>query len=211
MRTLLFAALLLSAPCLAEDIELFTDRGETYVRAGEGSGLQRGVSIDVVTKAGKKIGTAMVMETWPALARVNLDEAARTEKSAVKYAVVVAPKPPAPSPPPPPPSSPAPTSDKRTPLGPPSAGPQPGGLKGRAVYGGAGPWTALQVINESDIDWTQCRITLVPMKSSYNLLVLHARDHELIGRSNFTNPDFSGDPTSAQVICREGSAMFPLD
>src|SRR5438132_14177317 len=85
MRTLSLL-LLLAAPALAQEIEIFVDRNETYVRAGADLGLQRGASLDVVAgKGGKKIGAATVMETWPSLARVNLDEPARTDKAPKKY------------------------------------------------------------------------------------------------------------------------------
>src|SRR4051812_19562061 len=89
MRHLFLLALCIALPCLADEVEVFTDRGETYVRAGTDLGLQRGVALDIVAgKGGKKIGTAMIMEVWPALARVNLDDPARGDKAPKKYATV---------------------------------------------------------------------------------------------------------------------------
>ena len=147
--TLMVLVLAVARTAFAEDAELFVDRGETFIRAGSDQGLQRGVAIDVLAgKGGKKVGSATVMEVWPSLARVNLDEGARTDKTPVKYATLGAAKaqpPVAPTPPPPPPAN----ANNRKPLGDPPPPPPParGELKGRAVYGGAGPWTALQVIN----------------------------------------------------------------
>jgi hypothetical protein len=48
------------------------------------------------------------------------------------------------------------------------------------------------------------------LRASYKLAFLRGEDHELIARSNFSNNDFSGDPTSVHVVCAEGSADFPL-
>lgn len=212
--TLLFFLVLLAAPALAQEVELFTDRGETYVRAGTDQGLQRGSAVTVVAKGGKKLGTATVMETWAALSRVNLDEAARADKTPSKYvsfapAKAAAPEPVAPPPPPPP----ADADGKRKPLPsppPPEANAAPQGLKGFAKYGGAGPWTALQVFNENTFDWTSCTITMLPMKASYRMKFLRAGDHEMIGRSNFTNRDYEGDPTSFRAECQQGQATLPI-
>ncbi len=195
MRSALLVVLL-AVPAFAEEFEVFVDRGDTYVRAGSDQGLQRGVAVTVVAKGGKKLGSATVMETWPALARISLDEAARSDKSASKYvslaaAAAKAAEPVAPPPPPPPPA----------------AG---GALKGFAKYGGAGPWTALQVFNENGFDWNGCTITMLPVNASYQLKYLQAGDHELIGRSNFTNRDFEGDPTSVRVKCKEGEGTLPI-
>ena len=196
--------LVVAAPASAEDFEIFVDRGETYVRAGSDHGVQRGTAVTVVAKGGKKLGTATVMETWPALARVSLDEAARGDKSASKYVSLGrAPEPSAPPPPPP-------QGEKRKPLPSSSTVGDIGVLKGYARYGGAGPWTALQVFNENDFDWTQCTVTMQPMNASYEMKFLRAGDHELIGRSNFTNRDFDGDPTSVRMKCMQGQATLPI-
>ena len=196
--------LLLAAPALADDgVELFIDKGDTYIRAGSDSGLQRGTALEVVAKGGKRIGSAVVMEVWPSLARVNLYEAARADKSASKYVTLSkAPAAPAaPSAPPPPPPAPPPPAQK------PAA---PAALKGFAKYGGAGPWTALQVFNENDYDWTNCTVTMMPMNSSYFMKYLRAGDHEMIGRGNFSNRDYSGDPTSVRMKCAQGEGTIPV-
>src|SRR5439155_12986465 len=88
------------------------------------------------------------------------------------------------APPPPPPAA---AEPKRRVAGadvapppPPPPPPQQVALKGRAVYGGAGPWTAAQVVNESHVDWHDCTVTLMPMRAIYRLAFLKAEDHELI-------------------------------
>ena len=211
MRLTATIALLMAASALADDAELFLDRGETYVRAGSEQGLTRGTSVTVVAKGGKKIGTGTVMEVWPSLARVNLDQAASNDKTAAKYVSLGEKPAAAPSPPPAaptgavaaPPPPPPPAAEARKP----AAG---NALHGRATYGGAGPWTALQVFNNGSVDWHDCTVTMLPMNASYSLKGLRANDHELIGRSNFSNNEFSGDPTSARVTCREGVGDFPI-
>lgn len=218
MRIALAVAVVLSAPCWADDVEVFVDRGETFVRAGSDAGLQRGTSVVVVGKGGKRLGTATVMETWPALARVSLDEAARGDKSPVKYVTVgatrspaVAPPPPSPPPPPPPPSSPG-AVRRPLPSATGTAAETTGSvLKGHATYGGAGRWTAIQLFNDSTIDWTECTLLLLPLESRYALAKLVAQDHELIARSNFDNPDFDREPTAVRVTCRQGEAKFPFN
>ena len=217
MRLALTALLLLATPALADDgVELFVDKGDTYVRAGSDSGLQRGTSLNVIAKGGKRIGAAIVMEVWPALARVNLDESARADKSPSKYVTVAkaaAPAVPEPSAPPPPPPAPAAQNElKRVPAvaASPAAPPSPAGLKGFAKYAGVGPWTALQVFNENNFDWTHCNVTMMPMASSYFMQYLRAGDHEMIGRSNFSNRDYDGDPTSVRLKCAQGEGTIPV-
>jgi hypothetical protein len=55
----------------AAALELFEDRGSTYVRAGSAEGLQVGSALEVLPQ-----GSGTVMEVWAHLARVNLDPAA---------------------------------------------------------------------------------------------------------------------------------------
>ncbi|MBL8956779.1 MAG: hypothetical protein JNK82_38755, partial [Myxococcaceae bacterium] len=174
-----------------------------YLRAGSDSGLSRGSAVTVVTKDGKKVGTAMVMETWPQLSRVSLDEAAKADKTPNKYVSLTPkdapPPPPAVAPPPPPPAA---ADDKpAAPSGP---------LKGYARYWGAGPWTVLQVFNENEFDWHDCKVTMVPMNATYRMKILRAGDHEAIGKSNFSRTDFSDNPSSVSLGCKEGPATLQM-
>ena len=205
MKLLRIAVLLCSFECLAQEVELFTDKGETYVRAGSDSGLSRGTALTVVTKDGKKLGSVMVMETWPQLARVSLDEAARADKTPNKYVSLpnkAPPPPPAAAPPPPPPPA---ATDK------PAEKAEAGGpLKGYARYWGAGPWTVLQVFNENEFNWHDCKVTMVPMIATYRMPLLRAGDHEAIGKSNFSRTDFSDNPSSVSLSCKEGPATLQM-
>ena len=72
--TLLVVSLVLAQ---AGNIEVFSDRDETYVRAGAAQGLQVGQSLNVTSKDGKAVGSAVTLEVWDALARVHLDESAQ--------------------------------------------------------------------------------------------------------------------------------------
>lgn len=195
MHTLTLCILIGAVPALADDgVELFVDKGETFIRAGSDAGLQRGAALPVVAKGGKRIGTATVLEVWPALSRVSLDEASRADKTPAKY-VTLAAKAEAP-----PPAAPA----------QPVAPPPPTGLRGFAKYGWAGPWTVLQVFNENTYDWTDCTVTMMPMSSSYQMKFLQAGDHEMISRSNFSKRDFDGDPTSVKLKCTQGEGTIPV-
>jgi hypothetical protein len=214
----MIAVALVSLPCLAEEADVFVDRGETYVRAGTNAGLERGTSLEVVVN-GKKIGVATVMEAFPSMARVNIDEAARKDTSANKHVVLpprVAGPPPAapttpaqPSAPPPPP----PAGGNRAPL-PAGQGAVPATgwpLQGHATWGGAGRWKLLRVFNETANTWTRCLLTLLPTNQTYSLADLRGHDQESIAWSNFKPEPGDVDPTSVRVHCAEGDATFQFN
>lgn len=215
MRPGVVIVVLLAVPAAAQElaVEVFTDRGETYVRAGSDQGIEKGVALDVVTgKAGarKNAGTATVMEVFPALARVNLDAAAAGEKG-TRFVLLPSKDGVAP-PPPPPPSSPA--APKRRPAG---AGTdavadptQADKLIGHAEYGGVGVWAAITLYNDSAFDWVNCSVTLAPSGGKYHLELLRARDHDRIARMRFEGINDAYDPTTVTVTCLIGSATFKL-
>src|SRR5262245_61668053 len=66
-----------------EDIELFVDRGDTYVRAGSNQGIKVGAALTIVgdrigdTQERRVVGSASVLEVYPTIARVNLDKASQ--------------------------------------------------------------------------------------------------------------------------------------
>jgi hypothetical protein len=220
MRWILAVALV-SLPCLADEAELFVDRGETYVRAGTNAGLDRGTSLEVVVN-GKRIGVATVMEAWPAMARVNIDEGARKDASANRRVVLPAkvggPPPAAPTtpatptaPPPPPPSSgpraPLPAGQGALPAPVPAGGP----LMGHATWGGVGRWKMVRVFNEGTFKWSRCVLTLLPSNQNYSLADLRDHDQESIAWSNFKPEPGDVEPTSVRVHCAEGDASFPFN
>ena len=66
------------------------------------------------------------------------------------------------------------------------------------------------MFNENGFDWTGCTVTMLPMKASYQMKYLRAGDHEMIGRSNFSDRDFEGDPKSVRMECQQGQATLPI-
>ena len=208
----------------AEPYEVFVDRGETYVRAGTAAGLELGSMVTIwgdlipTTTERRRAGTATVMEIWPSLARINLDEAARADKTPKKFASFEPKRRPgaaaAVTPPPPPPPTPAPAAADggRAPAV--AAAPTGGILRGRATFKGAGPWMVLTVWNEETFDWTKCSLSL-PGNLVYSLAHLKAKDHESIALSNFVQqgPERDVPRDSVTVRCAQGASkfMFPLD
>ncbi len=79
MISLMVVVSLSQAPAAAP--EVFVDRAETYVRIGFNQGLTKGATVEIVS-ADKRahLGTAVVMEVWDSLARVNMDTAAASYK-----------------------------------------------------------------------------------------------------------------------------------
>ncbi len=217
MRPGIAVVVLLAVPAWADDfaVELFTDRGETFIRAGSDQGIEMGVALDVFAgKAGarKKAGTATVMEVFPALARVSLDAAAAAAAEKGPRFVLLPQKDGVAPPPPPPPSSPA--APKRRPAG---AGTdavadptQADKLIGHAEYGGVGVWAVVTLYNDSAFDWVDCSVTLAPSGGKYRLEKLRAHDHERIARIRFEGINDAYDPTTATVSCVIGSATFKL-
>lgn len=235
MRSLALLAGLYAAASSAQEApatyEIFVDRNETYVRAGTAQGLEQGSSVTVwgdliaTTKERRRAGTATVMEIWPSLARVNLDEAARADKAAKKYAsfeprkrvqvptVLTAP-------PPPPTAAPAPASKDagRAPLKDPDAKPaNPNAapvLKGHATFKGAGPFMVLSLFNDEAFDWNTCNLSL-PGGLVYTLPHLRAGDRESIALSNFVQqgPEREAIRDSVTVRCKQGASrfLFPID
>lgn len=234
MRSLCVLIGLCSAAAGADEpYEIFLDRGETYMRAGTQMGLELGAMVTVwgdpipTTKERRRAGTATVMEIWPSLARINLDDAARNDKAAKKFASfepkkrAPVPAPSAPPPPPPaaapPPAAPAPVAaadagvvKKPTAL-PPGTPPV---IKGHATFKGAGPWMVLTLWNDEEVDWHNCSVSL-PGNLVYQLKFLRARDHESIALSNFvqSGPERDVPKDSVTVRCPHGAAryLFPPD
>jgi len=216
MRAISLTVALLGVAAFADEpYEVFLDRGETYVRAGTAQGLELGAQVTIwgdliaTTTERRRAGTATVMEIWPSLARINLDEAARTDKTAKKLASFDAKRRPAAPPPPP---APAPTAGQPPPPAPPPAAPArlPNNvLRGHAAYKGAGPWMVLTLWNDEQFDWNKCSVSL-PGGLVYTLKYLRAGDHESIALSNFVQQGAVKDvpKDSTTVRCTEGASKF---
>lgn len=220
MRALVLLGSLVASAAVAEEVELFVDRGDTFLRAGSASGLAVGTTVTVLgdkiakTEERRRVGTATVMEVWPSLARVALDDAARADKAAKKFVSLGPAKAAAAQPPPPPPPPPPAADTGRKPLGaapppPPSGNTAGGPLKGHATFKGAGPWKLLGLFNDENFQWTNCLLTL-PGNLTYKLASLRANDRESIALSNFQQhgPEIDTPQTSVTVKCAEGQARF---
>ncbi len=227
MRSLAWAVCavggLLATDAVADEpSEIFVDRGETYVRAGSQQGLELGAAMTVwgdlipTTTERRRLGTAVVMEIWPSLARINLDDAARNDKTAKKFASfeprkrVAVPLPSQPPPPAMPPAAAGPTDGgaaAKAPALPPGT---PRVIKGHATWKGAGPWMVLTLWNDEDFDWHNCSVSL-PGNLVYPLKYLRARDRESIALSNFTQqgPERDVPKDSVTVRCpNQGAARY---
>lgn len=214
MRSIALLVGLCSVVCFGQEAaalyELFVDRGEQYVRAGTHQGLEQGAMVTLwgdlipTTTERRRAGTATVMEIWPSLARVSLDDAAKSDKAAKKYASFEPKRragTPAVSPPPPP--APVAAADGN------AAGAAAGILRGRATFNGAGPWMVLTLWNDERFDWTKCTLTL-PGNLVYTLPHLKAGDRESIALSNFAQvgPEREAVKESVTVRCTQGASRF---
>ncbi len=218
LLALVTLCVVVSASAFADEVELFIDHGDTFIRAGTDQGLQRGTTVVILAgKERKPVGNANIMEVWAQLSRVSLDEPARADKTPQKYAVVAGAKtaqPVTPVPPPPaavPSPSPAPPPPAAVPPAPRAPATPEGALLGHAVFRGAGRWKMLQLSNDNAFNWSQCQLTLMPNKQQYALPALRSQDHESIAWSNFSGDDRDKDPQWVWVRCAEGqvSLRFP--
>jgi hypothetical protein len=197
--TALIALLVLSqSPTI--DAEVFVDRGETYIRAGEAHGLQVGIGLEVLdAKSRASIGTAVVMEIWESLARVSLDAKATSHPTlkVVRVSKAAEPLPalavaePLPAPAPLPPAQP----------------PVANALIGHVTTNGA----RLIIYNSSNRDWHNCDVRL-PNSRHYRIGDLDAYRDEGVMLFRF---EHDGTPYTQSnwvtVQCREGVSRFPLN
>lgn len=203
------------AAVLAQAPEVFIDRGETYVRMGSSHGLSKGVTLDIVAAEAKQpVGTAVVMEVWDGLSRINLDTAAsafkgpRLAKARAASAVAAVAPPVAPVPPPPPPG---------------------GGGGGMPSVQGGSPQVAVQralharvqisgglvdarrfiIYNLDNFDWHNCKVRLPDGRGYDRMEELRANSDEGIMMFRFEPGmalrDASGLVT---VYCAEGMGRF---
>lgn len=196
-----------SFPARAEDaagrpsdvVELFVDRGETYIRAGAAQGLEVGASVDILgdrmgdTDERSTVGTATVLEVWKNLARVSLDAAARSA-SGEKLARVGGTH------------AGGSASARKTPTG-----RAPAGLSGKVSVSGVGPARRIVVHNTGATAWRRCDVRL-PSNKHYVLEELEPDSSEGIMLWRFTQDGVQHDvpTTHVQVKCANGESRFPL-
>jgi hypothetical protein len=189
---------------LTQSPEVFLDRGETYVRIGSAQGLSRGNTLDIVAaEGGKPLGTAVVMETWEGLARINLDTASTSFKG-LKHARVRGKSPSGIEP------------DASLSVGappekkPPAADSRRRALNGRVqLSGGLVDARRFIVYNLDNFDWHNCKIRLPDGRGYDRMDELRAQSDEGIMMFRFEPGlglrDASG---MVSVYCDEGSGRF---
>ncbi len=193
-----FLALLVVSLCavaFAEPpAELFTDKAETYVRAGSRSGMTVGQKLLVFSDAAgaQRVGSGMVMEVWESMSRVSLDEAAKKGKA--RFAARDVPAEPLAQPPPPPATTPL---SARPLVGPPLRGHVQRGNMGRII-----------IYNDSDTHWTGCEARL-PDDSVFRFGQLAPRSDEGILSIKFLREGLPANDRLA-VQCDQGEASFPF-
>ncbi len=181
-------------PALAQDaakdgprlVDLFVDRGDTFIRAGSAQGLKVGDSVPILgakignTEERRVIGSAAVLEVWKTIARVNLDAGAKGAEGE-KFAQV---------------------------------GAEPAratGLRGRASASGVAKLRRITIYNDSGSTWRNCDVRL-PNNKRYVLSQLAPRSSEGIMLFRFNQDGVERDvPTTyVDVKCSNGEARFPL-
>lgn len=226
MRTLTLVCGLWGSVALAQatELELFTDKGDVFIKAGTNAGAEVGTELTILgdkianTEERRRVGTGTVMEVWPTLARLALDDAARADKTAKKFVALLngklvtgAPvkgdarpakgkKEAAPAPA---------AAGAQAPAAAPAA-PAGGALQGHATFGGAGPWKLLRLWNDGTFSWSNCSLALMPGNRVYKMPRLKAKDVESVALSNFEwkGPELDVTHTFVDVKCAEGSAKF---
>ncbi|HZI13930.1 MAG TPA: hypothetical protein VE153_26415 [Myxococcus sp.] len=170
-------------------VGLFVDRGDTFIRAGTAQGIKVGDSVPILgdkignTEERRVVGSAAVLEVWRTIARVNLDEKARSTEGE-KFAQVGADTA---------------TSKVST------------SLRGRASASGVAKLRRITVYNDSGVTWRNCDVRL-PNNKRYILAQLAPRSSEGIMLFRFNQDGVERDiPTTyVDVRCSNGEARFPL-
>jgi hypothetical protein len=184
-------------------VEVFKDKGDTFIRAGTNRGLKVGAEVVIL---GDKIGDtdeyraggkATVLEVWETLARVSPDSEASKLKE-IKLAKVGGAAPAA--------AKPAPVAAAGAVEAPAAAAP---GLKGHAAFGGIGPAKRITLYNDSSAPWTNCELRL-PNNRHYRMASLRAGDQEgvMITRFSQDGTELDRPLDSIAVRCDQGASRF---
>jgi hypothetical protein len=190
MNTCLAMLSLLAALVVPKEevVDVFPDKGSTYVRAGTNRHLKVGAEVKMLADdAGSQVvGKGTVMEVWEKMARVSLDETA--QKANPKFAWIAH-------------SAPAHSAAHKGASAP--TGPELKGHSERATMG-----SRIVVFNDGETLWTQCELRL-PDESHYTLEHLAPHVSEGIIAIKFMK---DSEPTPVidrvQVKCDEGTSTF---
>ncbi len=220
----LAAALWLSQ---AADAEVFTDRGQLFVREGERAGLRAGAVVDLYDARGNPLGKARVGEVYEALAKLEADPGQAKVARRARFGTISEPplvgaegavvtQRPTPETldrePAPPPDAPPAQGDvvaERAEAGPSLDGGDPGGLVGEASVAGLGPMKRITVYNRSKTDWHRCEVRL-PSNKRFKLGTLQAESSEGILWFRFEVDGVERDVPidSVTMRCSEGVGRF---
>lgn len=189
------------------NVEVFVDRGDTFIRAGTTHGVKVGIVLPVLgppignTQERRTIGGATVIEVWETLARVSLDKAA-SSVAGPKLARIAPPPAPAPEPPPAPALPPPPPP----PL--PEAAAPALALKGHAEMGA---FSRVWIYNDSPAPWSNCELKL-PNNTHFKIEALPARSNDKVRMGAFepAGPVKDVPINSVTVTCDQGVGKFPL-
>ncbi len=183
--------LAVSSAAFAQDVlKVFEDKGSFFVRVDKKRPLAVGAELSMATDAAgtKAAGSAIVMELKGALARITLDEEAA--KANARYAVIPAEGKPAAA------AAPAPAPAEKRPQ-----------LKGRLETG-----VRIGIVNESDINWTECELRFDDGRF-YPLGQLGAHSDDTVLPFKFSRPPGPPEPLYDHVLvsCDEGDTKFMFD
>ena len=196
---LLLLALLAADPKV---VEVFKDKGDTFLRAGTNRGLKVGSEVAILgdkigdTDEYRSGGKATVLEVWETLARVSPDEDAKKLKD-IKFARLSS----APA------AAAAPSAPQAVAAA--SAEPPAKALKGHAVLGGIGPAKRITVYNDGTTKWTNCEVRL-PNNRHYKMAQLNAADQDgiMITRFDQDGTELDRPLDGVMVRCDQGASHF---
>ncbi len=209
-------ALLVLSQSPNTDAEIFIDRGETYLRAGQLNGLEIGSALEILdAKSHQPVGSALVMEVWGSLSRVSLDAKAQAYAALKVARVQRRPEPiarlqqPEPLPPD---EAPAVAAPAPIPLPPANARPPGAWLDGAVRITGEGAGRRVIIKNQSNRDWHNCDVRL-PNGKHYWIGDLDEGDDDGVMLFRF-DYDRGAPPQPRMegitVVCREGTGRFPI-
>ncbi len=211
-------ALLVLSQSPNTDAEIFLDRGETYIRAGQLNGLEVGAALEVLdAKSRQPVGTAAVMEVWESLSRVSLDSKSvayaplKVARVGKRAEVVALPVPQVQAQPQPQ------AADPLGPVPPVNSKPVPAGEKGMWLDGqvkitGVSEGRRVVIKNRSNRDWHNCDVRLPNGKHYYiGNLDEGEDDGVMLFRFEYERGVAPPPPTEGiTVLCREGTGRFPI-
>ncbi len=197
MKLMLTLALLVSTAASAQDVvKVFQDKGNFFVKVDKKKPLAVGAELGMATDAEgtKAAGSAIVMEITGALARITLDDEAT--KANARYAKL--------------PSAEAKAEAKpaaAAPVAAKPAEPKLPALKGRIENG-----LRVGVVNESDVDWTDCELRYDDGRY-FQLGSLSAHSDDAVMPFKFSKPPAPPEPLYDHVLvsCDEGETKFLFD